>query len=86
MVPLADIGTVGDSATSDARSRHRNFDSKLNDMGAVSPARMLRVSWFRGTTADRLSRACTAINGRETGKSCKCAAIMIVFRQNPDVV
>jgi hypothetical protein len=31
-------------------------------------------------------RACIATNDRETGKNCKCAAIMIVFRQNPGVV
>jgi len=58
------------------------FGSKLGHPAA----HLLSVSWFCGTATDRLFRADGAINDRETGKNCKCAAIMIVFRQNPGVV
>jgi hypothetical protein len=48
---------------------------------------MRRRSWHFGKIAAiGIFSILAAQNDRETGKNCKCAAIKLVFRRNPDVV
>jgi hypothetical protein len=48
---------------------------------------MRRCSWhFDKIAAIGVLAIFAVSNDRETGKNCKCAAIKLVFRRNPDVV
>jgi hypothetical protein len=68
-----------------ARRGELKFDQNCTPPGVPAPA-VSKERGFNESGTGTVFKAPIASNRREKAKRRECAAIMIVFRQNPDVV